>query len=128
MAITQTGAPLFYNGDNVIMFTGAKQIKSIQGYQDLPSMYSWYKENPEKNHLGMMNLWGQQAQVTYPIYRELLANRAIIEVNGFDGGFTYDIPVEEYKGCYTTRDMSSALPRYGRRFIQNRVESRIYNR
>lgn len=106
MSITQQGVPLFYNGDNVVMFTGAKQIKSIQGYQDLPSLYSWYQENPEKNHLGLMNLWGQQAQVNYPIYRELIANKAMIEVNGFDGGFTYDIPIEEYKGCYTTRDMS----------------------
>lgn len=107
MNITQQGVPMVYNGDNVIMFTGAKKIKEIQGYADLPSLYSWYQENPEKNHLGMMNLWGQQAQVTYPIYRELLQNRAMIEVNGFDGGFTYDIPVEEYKGCYTTRDMSA---------------------
>lgn len=106
MSITQQGVPMYYNGDNVIMFTGAKKIKTMQGYADLPSLYSWYQENPEKNHLGMMNLWGQQAQVTYPIYRELLQNRAMIEVNGFDGGFTYDIPVEEYKGCYTTRDMS----------------------
>lgn len=107
MSVTQQNIPMFHNGDQVIMFTGAKNVKSIQGYQDLPSMYSWYKEDPDRNHLGMMSLWGQQAQVTYPIYRELLQSKSVIEVNGFDGGFTYDIPIEQYKGVYTTRDMSS---------------------
>lgn len=106
MTATQTNVPMIYNGDQVIMFTGAKQVKSIQGYQDLPSMYSWYKEDPDKNHLGLMSLWGQQAQTTYPIYRELLQSKSVIEVNGFDGGFTYDIPVQAYGGVYTTRDMS----------------------
>ncbi len=107
MSITQQNVPRIYNGDQVIMFTGAKDVKSIQGYQDLPSLYSWYKEDPDKHHLGMMNLWGQQAQTSYPIYRELLESKSVIEVNGFDGGFTYDIPVYDSKGCYTSRDMSS---------------------
>lgn len=106
MSVTQQNIPMIYNGDQVIMFTGAKSVKSIQGYQDLPSLYSWYQEDPDKHHLGMMSLWGQQAQTTYPIYRELLQSKSVIEVNGFDGGFTYDIPVEEYKGVYTSRDMS----------------------
>lgn len=106
MSIQQQNVPMIYNNDQVIMFTGAKSVKSIQGYQDLPSMYSWYKEDPDKHHLGMMSLWGQQAQVTYPIYRELLQSKSVIEVNGFDGSFTYDIPIQEYKGVYTTRDMA----------------------
>lgn len=98
---------MIYNGDQVIMFTGAKEVKSIQGYADLPSLYSWYKDDPDKHHLGMMNLWGQQAQASYPMYRELLQSKSVIEVNGFDGGFTYDIPVRDAKGTYTTRDMST---------------------
>jgi hypothetical protein len=69
-------------------------------------MYSWYSEDPDKNHLGLMSLWGQQAQASYPMYRELLQSKSVIEVNGFDGGFTYDIPVKDFKGVYTTRDMS----------------------
>ena len=106
MSITQKNIPMIYNGDQVIMFTGAKDVKSIQGYQELPSLYSWYQEDPDKHHLGMMSLWGQQAQTSYPIYRELLQSKSVIEVNGFDGGFTYDVPVQEYKECYTSRDMS----------------------
>lgn len=106
MNVTQQNIPTIHNGDQVIMFTGAKSVKSIQGYQDLPSMYSWYKEDPDKHHLGMMSLWGQQTQATYPIYRELLQSKSVIEVNGFDGGFTYDIPIHEFKDTFTTRDMS----------------------
>lgn len=106
MSVTQQNIPTIHNGDQVIMFTGAKDVKTIQGYQDLPSMYSWYSEDPDKNHLGLMSLWGQQAQASYPMYRELLQAKAVIEVNGFDGGFTYDLPVKDYSGVYTTRDMS----------------------
>lgn len=113
MSITQQGIQSIIGGDQVIMFTNPKTVKSIQGYQDLPSMSSWYQDNPEKAHLGMMNFWGQQTQVSYPIYRELLQNKAMLEVNGFDGKFTYDIPVEDYKGCYTTRDLSQAFPYAG---------------
>lgn len=106
MSITQQGVQSIVGTDQVMMFTHPKTVKSIQGYQDLPSMSSWYKDNPEKAHLGLMNFWGQQTQVSYPIYKELLENKAMLEVNGFDGKFTYDIPIEDYKGCYTSRDMS----------------------
>lgn len=105
--VTQQNIPHIVNGDQVIMFTNKKQVASINGAQDLPSLYSWYREDPTKHHLGLMNLWGQQAVRSYGILRELLQNKAILEVNGWDGGFTYDIPVEEHKGCYTTRDTSS---------------------
>jgi len=106
MSITQQGIHSIIGGDQIIMFTNPATVKSIQGYQDKASMSSWYQENPEKAHLGLMNFWGQQTQTTYPIYRELLQNRAMLEVNGFDGTFTYDIPIEDYEGCYTTRDTS----------------------
>jgi hypothetical protein len=105
--VTQQNIPHIVNGDQVIMFTNKKTVSSINGVQDLPSLYSWYKEDPNKHHLGLMNLWGKQAVRSYGILRELLQNKAVLEVNGWDGGFTYDIPVEEYKGCYTTRDLSN---------------------
>lgn len=107
--VTQTNIPSIVNGDTVIMFTDKKSVSSIQGVQDLPSLYSWYKENPEANHLGLMNLWGKQAVRSYGVLRELLQNKAVLEVNGWDGGFTYDLPVVDYKGCYTVKDMSSQM-------------------
>lgn len=110
MSVTQQNIPKIVNGDQLIAFMPSKQVKSISGYQDMPSMHSWYKDNPDKAHLGLMNLWGKQANQTYPsIYRELLKNRSVLEVNGFEGGFTYELPIEENKGCYTVRDMSHQI-------------------
>jgi len=107
--VTQQNIPSIVNGDQVIMFTDKKSVSSIQGVQDLPTLYSWYKEDPDKHHLGLMNLWGKQATRNYNtgILRELLKNKAVLEVNGWDGGFTYDLPVVDYKGCYTVRDTST---------------------
>ena len=94
-------------GDQVIMFTGKKELASISGVQNLPSLYSWYQEDPEKNHLGLVKLWSQQSTAKYPnLMRQLLADKAVMNVNGWDGGFTYELPIEEHKGCYTTRDVS----------------------
>jgi hypothetical protein len=44
-------------------------------------MGAWYQEDPNKHHLGLMSLWGQQAKTSYPMYRELLADKAVMEVN-----------------------------------------------
>ena len=106
MSVTQTNRSL-YNGDHVIKFTDRKTVQSIQGYQDMASMGSWYQEDPNKHHLGLMQLWGQQAKTTYPMYRELLANKAVMEVNGEDGSFTYDIAIKESMNCTTIRDTSN---------------------
>lgn len=107
--MNQQGIQSVVNGDTVIMFTDRKQVASIQGGHDLPSLYSWYQEDPTKNHLGLMNLWGKQATYSYNggLLKELLSNKGVIEVNGWDGKFTYDLPVVDYKGCYTVRDGST---------------------
>lgn len=102
----QQGIPHVHNGNQVLMFTKPKEIRSIEGKQDLPSLYSWYKEDPDKNHRGLMNMWNQKTIRTSGFFDKLVTSRSIIEVNGFDGSFTYDIPVEEVHGCYTTKDMS----------------------
>ena len=106
MSVIQKGVPYIFNGDQVIRFTSAKEVKSIQGYQDLPSMESWYKEDPMKNHLGMQKFFGNQKFVPQGLFPELLAQKAVLEVNGVGGSFTYDVPIMESKGCYTTRDFS----------------------
>ena len=94
-------------GDQVIMFTGKKDIASISGVQNLPSLYSWYEEDPNKHHLGLVKLWSQQTTASYPnLMRQLMADKAVMNVNGINGGFTYELPIDEYKGCYTTRDVS----------------------
>lgn len=106
--VTNQNIPYNINGgDQVIFFTDRKKVASISGVQNLPSLYSWYEEDPEKNHLGLVKLWGQQAQAKYPnLMRQLLTEKAVLNVNGWDGKFTYELPIEESKGCYTTKDVS----------------------
>lgn len=107
MSTEQRGIPFFKNGDQVVGFMKANEVKSIQGYQDLASLHAWYHEDPDNNHLGMVNLWGNQKMLNAPIYRELLQNKQKLEVNGLNGRFTYDTPIEtESKGLYTEKDMS----------------------
>lgn len=107
--IKQQGQPSLYNGDQVIMFTNAKKVRSIQGYQDLPSMEAWYKEDPVKNHLGMQKFFGNQTMTPSGIFPELLNSGAVLEVNGIGGSFTYDVPMVDTSRIETTRDTSDQV-------------------
>lgn len=109
MSVIQQGQPHLFNGDQVIAFTSAKKVKSIQGYQDLPSMEAWYKEDPAKRHLGMQKFFGDQAGVPSGIFPELLSSKSIMEVNGLGGSFTYDVPMVEDDYVITTRDFSDQI-------------------
>lgn len=106
MSVIQKGHPSLFNGDQVIKFTDAKKVKSIQGYQDLPSMEAWYKEDPMKRHLGMQKFFGNQAGTPSGIFPELLSSKSVLEVNGVGGQFTYDVPMIEADYVMTTRDYS----------------------
>ena len=109
MSIKQQGQPSLFNGDQVIMFTSSKKVRSIQGYQDLPTMEAWYKEDPMKHHLGMQKFFGNQTVTPSGIFPELLSSKAVIEVNGLGGTFTYDVPMVEVSKIETTRDTSDQI-------------------
>jgi len=99
------GVPVIINGDRVVQFTNSKKIK--QGsFVDSPSLFSWYKEKPEDNHLGLIDLFSNTTQVRVPLYREIFANKQILEVNGINGRITYDLPVTKKGGIYTAEDTS----------------------
>ena len=108
MAINQSGIPTVRNGNQVISFMGQKDInKYFQGYVDNASLHSWYKEDPMNNHRGLMKFWNNMApNQTTSLYDDLVDNKAVIEVNGWEGSFTYDLPIFEDRGCYTEKDMS----------------------
>jgi len=106
MSVIQQGHPDLFNGDQIIKFTSAKNVKSIQGYQDLPSMEAWYKEDPTKRHLGMQKFFGNHTVAPTGIFPELLSTGAVMEVNGLGGSFTYDVPIVEASSFMTTRDFS----------------------
>ena len=106
MSVNANNQPTMFNGDQVIMFTDSKKVKAFQGYVDTPSMESWYKDDPTKAHLGLQKFFGNQRFKPAGIFPELLESKAVLEVNGLGGTFTYDVAIEEDKGCYTMKDMS----------------------
>lgn len=108
MAINQTGVPTIRNGNQVIAFMGQKDVnKFFQGYFDNASLTQWVESDPMENHRGLMRFWneGKPNQVK-SIYDDLVDSKSVIEVNGWAGSFTYDLPIEQDRGCYTEQDMS----------------------
>jgi len=74
---------------------------------DNASLKTWYEEDPLANHQGLMSFWNQQTRrTTSTLFEDVINNKAVIEVNGQEGRFTYDIPIEEKRGLYTEADMS----------------------
>lgn len=108
MAINQSGIPTVRNGNQVIAFMGQKDVdKYFRGYMDNASLHSWYSEDPINNHQGLMQFWNNQApNQVRPIYDDLVSSKSIIEVNGWESSFTFDVPIEKDRGCYTDKDMS----------------------
>jgi hypothetical protein len=106
MSTVITNVPKVINGDTVIGFKTTESVKQM-GWMDRASLSSWYKEDPNKNHLGLVNLFTNFAEVRVPIYQNLFANKAVMEVNGADGTFTYDLPVYKPTGTFTMKDTST---------------------
>ncbi len=105
--VIQKGLGYQFNSDQIIMFTDEKGAKSFTGSFDKPSMYGLYQEDPDKMHMGMQSFFLNQKMINDTIFPELVRNRQILEVDGFDGEFTYSIPVErDDTQCMTVRDMS----------------------
>jgi len=93
------------NGDRVIGFTSSKKVKEL-GFADRASLQSWYEEDPTKNYLGMIDLFTNYAEVKIPFMKDLFTSKSVIEVNGMEGTFTYDLPVNRKTGTYTVKDTS----------------------
>lgn len=103
----QNGIPREYNGKTVVSFRKGKDVASIAGMQDLPSLYSWMQEAPEKSYKGIMATWDMKTTRQKGILDELITTDAVYKVNGFNGKITWDLPIEEVTGCYLTKDMSN---------------------
>lgn len=110
MSSQSKGIPTIRNGNQAIAFMKGKEVsKYFQGYMDNASLRTWYEEDPNNNHLGLMSFWNKQDREKKPVglFDELLASKSVIEVNGQEGRFTYSIPIKERKGIYTETDMSA---------------------
>jgi len=78
-----------------------------QGWQDASTLYTWFQDDPLKNHLRLQSWFGQQEMQKMPLFQDVLAHDAVLEVNGWDGKFTYDYPVETDNRLKTIDDYSS---------------------
>lgn len=106
MSVRQQGMPEFISGDKVIHFDRAKNVSKFAGYADFATVQNWLEEDPMKNHLGLIELFGQGSYTEYGIMPELLKKRATIEV-GSNRRFTYDVAVYNEQECQTVRDNSN---------------------
>ena len=103
MSFNSLGKP--YNGDTIVAFTSTNKVKQY-GLVDSPSLSSWYAEDPDKNHLGLVELFSNQADYRMPGYKKYFKDRAILEVNGVQGKCHYDVEIVEPSGSFTTADTS----------------------
>lgn len=94
------------NGDQVLAFTSSRALKD-NGMIDRASLSSFYQADPNKTHLEVVELFVNAAQVQVPTLLNLLRARDVIEVQGADGSFTYDIRTKTPSGCYTMKDTST---------------------
>lgn len=107
-----TGASLTRNGNTIVEVKGLSANDSIvnsQGFQDISTLSTWYKEDPTANHLSLMSWFGQQEMTHTPLFQDVLKHDAVLEVNGWDGKFTYDLPIETDSAVKTIRDNSSQI-------------------
>lgn len=106
MSLQAQGVPYTTNGDLIVGYTNGRKIKDL-GWSDMSTLSSWYKEDPTKNHLGLINIYDTMGQRPLPMYKNFFKEKAVLEVNGVNGSFTYDLAVtKSRKGVYTTEDTS----------------------
>jgi hypothetical protein len=107
-----TGIPETVNGDNVIGFTSSRRIGDLANI-DTASLHSWYEKDPEKMHLGMLQMVQARDRVSYPLMEYLIKDAGRIKVDGPGGRFTYDLPVSKNYGVYTVADTGRDSERPG---------------
>lgn len=111
MSFYTNSVPL--RGGNIVIKATTKanaaNLVNQQGFQDFATMSTWYEEDPLKNHLKLQSWFGQQSDSNMPktdLFQDMLQNDAILEVNGWEGKFTYDLPVETDNRLKTVDDYS----------------------
>ena len=107
--------PKVYNGDTVVMATNSKKLTQIDpGWQDLPSLSAWALQgDPDTKKLGMINTFGQMFGWSAPMYTNWFKEGAVLEVNGFNGKFSYEMPTFENYAIRTVKDTSIGVSNAG---------------
>lgn len=107
------GIPATANGDRVIAYTDYKTFRTNFSDMDQKNLYTWYKDDPDRNHLGMIELFAGISRSSIPMYLGLIRSGSIINVNGPNAAFTYDIPVYKEEKVMTVVDTSTLYSKPG---------------
>lgn len=105
--------PATANGDTVIAYTSAKTVRSSLVEHDLSSLEEWYAEDPDRNHLGLLQLFANISNYPLPMYLGMIRQDATITVNGANGTFRYDLPITESMEVVTVEDTSMKYAKPG---------------
>lgn len=104
-----TNASLTRNGNIVTEikeFSSSSPIVNSQGFQDMSTLATWYQDDPNNTHLKLTSWFGQSETTHTPLFQDMLQAQATLEVNGWDGKFSYDLPMETENKLKTVRDYS----------------------
>src|SRR6478609_11188080 len=85
------------NGDILVKATTrtvAAELVNSQGYQDFSTMTTWFEQDPMKNMMRLNNWFGQQGFSKVSFLQDIIESEAMLEVNGWEGTFRYEVPVE----------------------------------
>lgn len=98
--------------DTVIKMTSAGKAASVlqqQGYQEFSTLMDFYEEDPLNTHVGLVEEFGRQTgqPSLMPFYQDAIKAGAILETNGWDGKFQYDLPIETDNREKTVADTSN---------------------
>jgi hypothetical protein len=105
----QTNIPTINNGNQMIAFMKGQDVgKYFNGGFDSASLNSWYQEDPLENHMGVMTMWNDQKREKSPasLLTDLVGERSVLEVNGFEGGFTYSVENKQKGGLFIEESSS----------------------
>ncbi len=96
------------NGDTVIGFTSAKEMKT-RGWMDMPKVATYLMDDDGKahrKHLGLINFFATTHQKNLPFMRDLFENSSVLEVEPGQS-ITYDLPVSRTEVTCTTAEDTS---------------------
>lgn len=119
--------PTIRNGNQMVAFMKGQDVgKYFNGGFDSASLNEWYQEDPLKNHMGLMTMWNDQKREKSPasLLTDLVGEKSVLEVNGWEGSFTYEIENKQ-KGGLFIEESTNNQPFAG---VENGIFYAVFNK
>jgi hypothetical protein len=106
-----TDQNLAINGDAMTSFSVIKRsdavaLRNSKGAQDFASLATWVDLDPMKNMMKLETSWNKQSIERTGLFQDSIRHDAVLEVNGENGKFDYQLPVETDSCMKTVEDTS----------------------